>query len=59
MCGRRLALRRESLAELTSADLSFVGGAEWIPPWTPVIHTLPYDRCLYTVLDCAVATVGC
>jgi hypothetical protein len=57
--GRRtLALRREALAELTTNEMSAVGGAQ-LPPWTPVIHTLPVNVCLHTIADCLVATVGC
>lgn len=53
---RTLALRRESLTELGTDELTVVAGAAaQLPPWTPVIHTLPLDRCVVLVsFDCVV-----
>jgi hypothetical protein len=49
MGARRLALRREALAELTPGDLAGVVGA--YP--TPVVRTLPVDDCIVFVsLQC-------
>jgi hypothetical protein len=40
---RKLSLSRETVRELTDTELNRVGGA--IPPWTPVVHTLPLNQC--------------
>jgi hypothetical protein len=41
---KKLTLHRETVRELSEAELTQVGGA--IPPWTPVIWTLPLDHCI-------------
>jgi hypothetical protein len=41
---KKLSLHRETVRELSEAELTQVGGA--IPPWTPVIHTLPLNQCI-------------
>jgi hypothetical protein len=41
---KKLSLHRETVRELTDAELSRVDGA--IPPWTPVIWTLPVNNCV-------------
>lgn len=49
---RRLNLRREALAELTTDELSGIAGAA-VPPPTPVVNTLPINDCI------AIATIHC
>ena len=53
---KKLKLNRETLSELTGDELAGIaaGVAQPTPP-TPVVHTLPIDRCITVAIA---ATIG-
>jgi hypothetical protein len=62
---KRLRLIRETLAELTGDELAGIAaGMQQPTPPTPVVHTLPVDRCITvavaaTITACVAKTLNC
>jgi len=58
---KKLKLRKETLRALDGTVLGHAAGGAGIGPWTPVIHTIPVNQCLYTNVNCLIGPTlqGC